>query len=258
MNYQNFDRQMSEDGWAIFKNVLPKEFCERLRNDIARHVVRCGELQIKAGIPGAPDGTAHHTVGFGDSLDEFLEKDFLANYITRFFGGPYILHAFNPIINFPGKHNYVQRIHNDAHMNTSKFCMQLNLLVMVDEFTLQNGATHILSGSQLDAVPPPEQLFFQEAERITGPQGSIVIFDSRLWHAAGKNHSAYPRSALTMSLCRPFLKPQMDYARMLGVEYGATLSKEMRQLLGYNARVPTSLDEWYQPAGYRMYHSNQG
>lgn len=258
MNYQEFDRQISEAGWVIFQNVLSQEFCERLRNDIVLHVARCGELQIKAGIPGAPDGTAHHTVGFGDSLDEFLEKGCLANYITHFFGGPYILHALNPIINFPGGRNYVQQIHNDAHINTSTFRMQLNLLIMVDDFTLNNGATYVMSGSQFASTPPPESLFYQEAERITGPQGSIVMFDSRLWHAAGENNSNQPRSALTMSLCRPFLKPQMDYARMLGEEYGSMLSKEMRQLLGYNARVPTNLEEWYQPASSRMYHSSQG
>ena len=258
MDYKYFDHQMSMQGWVVFENILPKEFCDRLRDDVARHVARCGELQVKAGIPGAPDGTAHHAVGFGDSLDEFLEKGFLADYIEHFFGGLYILHALNPIINYPEKHNYVQRIHNDAHINTSEFRMQLNLLVMVDEFTLENGATHIISGSQFEAAPPPESLFYQQAERLIGPQGSIVIFDSRLWHAAGKNYSANPRAALTMSLCRPFIKPQMDYARMLGPEYGATLSKEMRQLLGYNARVPTNLHEWYQPEKSRMYYSNQG
>jgi hypothetical protein len=29
-------------------------------------------------------------------------------------------------------------------------------------------------------------------------------------------------------------------------------------VLGYNARVPATLDEWYQPPERRMYRSDQG
>ncbi len=255
---KDFDYEMSVRGWTIFPGVVSEDLCNRMRDDISQHVGRCGDLQLKAGISGAPDGTAHHTVGFGDSLDEFLKSGFLANYIEQFFGGPYILHAFNPLINSPGKQNYAHRIHKDVRTHTGSFRMLLNLLVMVDEFTLENGATHILSGSHKDPALPPETFFFRHAERITGAKGSIVFFDSGLWHAAGKNVSALPRTALTMSLSRPFLKPQMDYARYLGDKYGEGLSEELRQLLGYNACVATSLDEWYQPADSRMYHSDQG
>src|SRR5437763_4482101 len=95
--FQDFDYAMNTRGWMIFDAIVPVGLCDRMRIDIAHHVERCGELQIKAGIPGAPDGTAHHTIGYGDSLDEFLEAGFLSDHITRFFGAPYILHAFNPV-----------------------------------------------------------------------------------------------------------------------------------------------------------------
>ena len=88
--------------------------------------------------------------------------------------------------------------------------------------------------------------------------GSIVVFDSNLWHAAGENKTERPRRALTLAFTRPFVKQQLDYPRALGVERAATLSPELRQLLGYNARVPASLDEWYQPPERRMYRRDQG
>ena len=45
---------------------------------------------------------------------------------------------------------------------------------------------------------------------------------------------------------------------MLGYERGESYSPALRQLLGYNARVPTSLDEWYQPPDKRLYKRDQG
>ncbi len=253
-----FDYAMKTRGWMKFDAAVPEELCDRMRGDIAGHVERCGELQRRAGIPGAPDGTAHHTVGYGDSIDEFLEHGFLHDHVTHFFGGPYIMHACNPVTISSGGRNYVHRIHKDMHTHTGGFRMLINMLVMIDAFTLDNGATYILSGSHHEVGPPSEAFFYERAERITGPTGSIVLFDSSVWHAAGENVSGRTRTAMTLSLSRPFLKPQMDYARFLGLEQGAHLSERMRQLLGFHAGVATSLDEWYRPAGLRMYRPDQG
>jgi ectoine hydroxylase-related dioxygenase (phytanoyl-CoA dioxygenase family) len=84
------------------------------------------------------------------------------------------------------------------------------------------------------------------------------VFDSNLWHAAGVNRSARPRRALTLAFTRPFVKQQLDYPRALGYDRGPSFSPALRQLLGYNARVPASLDEWYQPRWKRLYHTDQG
>ena len=132
------------------------------------------------------------------------------------------------------------------------------MLVMVDPFTLQNGATHVLSGSHHSPEPPEEALFHQRSERLVAPAGSIVLFDSNLWHAAGANLSDRPRAALTLSFSRAFVKQQMDYPRFLGEAFGQSVSPRLRQLLGYDAMTPMSYDEWYRPRESRLYHADQG
>ncbi len=84
------------------------------------------------------------------------------------------------------------------------------------------------------------------------------MFNSNLWHAAGVNRSDRPRRALTLAFTRPFVKQQLDYPRALGYDRGDSFSPALRQLLGYNARVPSSLDEWYQPLDKRLYKRDQG
>ena len=105
---------------------------------------------------------------------------------------------------------------------------------------------------------PAEDVFFTSAVRAVAPAGSIVVFDPNRWHAAGINRSDRPRRALTLNFTRPFIKQQLDYPRAIGYERAESLSPALRQLLGYNARVPVSLDEWYQPPEKRLYKRDQG
>ncbi|GJE37493.1 phytanoyl-CoA dioxygenase family protein [Methylobacterium persicinum] len=254
-----FDEQMQRKGWVLFEGVLPESDLGPIREAVLATVEDCGRRQVESGATTAPDGTAHHSVGQYRALDEFLEKGWLDDMVSRYFdGAPYILHAFNPAGIAPAAKSYIQRIHRDVRTFGGDFHFMLNMLVMVDPFTLENGATHVLTGSHRSPSPPPDEVFWADADRLTGPAGSIVLFDSNLWHAAGTNHTDRTRTALTLSFSRAFVKQQMDYPRFLGVEYGEKVSPRMRQLLGYDAMVPLAYDEFYRPASGRLYKANQG
>ncbi len=58
--------------------------------------------------------------------------------------------------------------------------------------------------------------------------------------------------------CKPFIKQQYDYSRALGYEKVGRYSNWLKQVLGYHARTPAALTEWYQPKESRMYRQDQG
>jgi hypothetical protein len=251
--------QIAEKGWVLFESVVPAVDLPAIRDAIVQSVVDCGRRQVASGARTAPDGTSHHAVGQYPALDAFLQRAWLADHVERYFGGaPYILHAFNPAIVAPDSASYLHKIHRDVGTHAGSFRLLLNMLVMVDPFTLENGATHVLSESHKEPGMPSADRFWAQSDRLVGPAGSIVLFDSNLWHAAGANGSRAPRSALTLSFSRPFVKQQMDYPRFLGEAYGRGLSPAMRQLLGYRAMTPTSYDEFYRPRETRLYKDDQG
>ena len=233
-----------------------------MRAAVLDSVADCGWLQVLWGAATVADGTAHHSVGAYPALDRFLEQLPLRDEISAYFGGaPFILHAFNPATVAPDTGSYLHRVHRDVRTHAGGFRLLLNMLVMVDPFTLANGATHVLSGSQVAARSGPlTKPGFPgvRADRLTGPAGSVLLFDSNLWHAAGANTTDRPRSALTLSVRRAFVKQQMDYPRLLGEARGAAMSPWMRQLLGYNAMTPTSFEEFYRPRERRLYQADQG
>lgn len=255
---EEFDFVMQARGWVLFESVVDDELLDRIPQGMAGAYERCREVQTRNGVLESTTGTSHHVVGVRDSLDDFLRRRYLLPYIERYLGGKCILNSYGAFTNEPTDAGYFNAVHRDVRSFNPGPPLMLNLLVMVDEFTLANGATYMLTGSQHVEAKPSDEIFYRYAERLIGPRGSIALFDSRLWHAAGRNTTQRARRILTQTFTRPFYKSQVDYPRFVSAEYAATLDEEMRQLLGFNARMPASLDEWYQPPEKRYYKKDQG
>lgn len=248
---------METDGWMLVESVIDADLVFRLKEDLHRAEGACREIQVRNGIGSHTEGTVHHLLGMGDGFLEFLRRAFLHDSIREFFGGPYILNSFGGVINRKGRSAYVAGIHRDVRRFTTDLKLMLNMLVLLDDFTADNGATWFLPGSHRFSARPSQDEFFANAVRVTGAAGSVVLFDSRLWHAAGENRTDRFRSALTLTFTPPFIKPQYDYPRSLGYDFCEGLPEHLQQVLGYFSRVPETLDEWYQPPEKRFYRPGQ-
>jgi ectoine hydroxylase-related dioxygenase (phytanoyl-CoA dioxygenase family) len=193
------------------------------------------------------EGAAHHILGEGNSLDGFIADPPLWDFIAQHFGGKFILLNMGATLHPPGGSSYVMKPHRDVRSWTRDFPLSLNMLVMLDDFTLENGATLFLLGSHHSEDMPPREVFEAGAKQVEGKAGDILLFDSLVVHAAAPNRSSAKRRALTLCFGRPFMKPAMDWPRFLPRETEAGLTPQARQLLGYDARVPANLDEYYAP-----------
>ena len=252
-------RALEIDGFRLFKDTVGAALLTRLRRDLATVYEKRRAIQKRNGIAGGMEGTCHHLLGERTAMDDFVAALPLDAFIRAFFGGPYILNSFGGFINEAGQSDgYIGAVHRDVRTYTPDFRQMLNMLVMLDDFTPENGATHLLPGSHRTEDKPTERAFFDAAKRAEGNAGDILLFDSRLWHAAGANRTDAPRRALTLTFSRPFFKQQLDYPQFLGDAYAETLTPAVRQILGYDARVPATIEEFYQPPDKRAYKSDQG
>lgn len=258
MDVAEFDRLMDERGWVVFESVVEPGLLQRMTDDIHKAYDICRAIQLKNGIGANTEYTVHHLIGICDSYLEYLDTMPIKPYIERYFGGKYILNSFGGAINSAYSRSYAHNIHRDIRSYSGALPLLLNTLVMFDEFTPENGATFLMPGSHKFAEKPSEEAFYKVAEQATGPKGSILMFDSNVWHAGGDNNTAKQRRSVTPMFCKPYVKPGYDYPRALGYDKGDSFNPELRQILGYNARIPATLEEWYQPPEKRMYKGDQG
>jgi hypothetical protein len=254
-----FQHKMNLDGWFIFDAVVDAGLVERMRQDILSSWERCSRIMKANDVFSDAELTVHHLIGQEQSfLDCLSVMSDLEPYIESYFGGKFILNSFGGAINTPGKTSYAQRVHRDIRTYSADLPLMLNTLVMLDDFTADNGATYLLSGSHKQAEKPDDEEFQRSAVQAIAPSGSILMFNSNVWHAGGNNVSADVRRSVTPMFCKPFVKPQFDYPRAIGYGRRDELSPFLAQVLGYNARIPATLEEWYQPPAKRMYRSDQG
>jgi hypothetical protein len=249
---------LEQDGWTHLPSRLPAELVARLTGELERVYAEQRALQRRNGVGDRTDGTVHHLPCADDVFLELLELEDCHKWLRAYFQNPYILNTYGGVLNLPSRLSYVGGIHRDLRTFSGNVKLMAQLLVMLDDFTEENGATFLLSGSHRSDEKPADEPFFRDAVRAIGSAGSIVMFNSNLWHAAGPNRSDGPRRALTLAFTRPFIKQQLDYPRALGYDRAESFSPVLRQVLGYNARVPVSLDEWYQPVEKRLYQRDQG
>ena len=252
-------RAIRETGWAVMPAVAEPPFVSRLNDALAAMYAKRRAVQRRNGIADGMAGTCHHLLGDGNALDEFVARLPLDGLLRWFFDGSYILNSFGGFTNVAeNAGGYIGRIHRDIRSFASDFRLMINLLVMLDDFTEENGATLMLPGSHRQAEKPDEAAFLAGAVPALGRAGDVLVFDSRTWHRAGTNRTGAPRRALTLTYTRPFFKQQLDYPRYLGDAYGDGVAPAVRKVLGYDARQPATIEEFYQPPERRAYKPDQG
>lgn len=251
-----FLRDMRAQGWSRFDSIVPESELKALRAALDEACAQCREVQLRNGLTNT-EGTAHHVLMFEGPFMDFLTRYDLEAQIEAFFQSKYILNSFGAVVTRKDAASYAMNPHRDVRSFTGEFKLILNLLLMLDDFTLENGATYLLSGSHTRPDRPSPEVFARDAYRLTGKAGTICLFDANLWHAAGRNQTDAPRRAITLTFSKGLVKPQFDYIRFFGEQRVAKMEPRLRQMLGWDARVPASLEEWYQPVETRFYKPGQ-
>lgn len=251
------DALIASRGWALFANVISSQMLERLRRDSERLYALRREAQIRAGMTANMEGLAHHALGENSSFDDFVADLPLYGEIERYFAGKCILLNFGATLHPPGVSAYTLKPHRDVRSFSNGYRLSLNMLVMLDDFTVENGATLLLDGSHRVEAQPDRESFERHAKHVVGRAGDILLFDSLLVHSGAPNRSSALRRALTLCFGRPFMKPHMDWPRFLPQKLERDLTPCARQLLGYDARVPASLEEYFVPPEQWTFKADQ-
>jgi ectoine hydroxylase-related dioxygenase (phytanoyl-CoA dioxygenase family) len=155
-----------------------------------------------------------------------------------------ILNLQNANINKPGQPHHQTAWHRDLPYQNFVISRPLSLsaLVAIDEFSTKTGATEVLPFSHKTELMPSPEYTRSHACAIEAPAGSVIVFDSMLFHRAGINRSGQPRRAVNHLYTAPILKQQYDFPRALGDR--PDLDSGLTQLLGYTSQVPLDDRDW--------------
>lgn len=178
-------------------------------------------------------------------MDQILGNDFClgsyaANHMQKGATGQRA-HLDYPYSDFNNKLAWVQDPklgqHNTFHMN-------MQTVIMLNDFTLENGATACVPFSQQVVAWPDEEEFERNKVQITGKKGTTMVFVGLLQHAARSNYTDKPRTAILGQYLPKYIRPMedVDFDIPKDSPVRARATKRMQQLLGYHQLHPQSFE----------------
>lgn len=252
-NQDSFIQAILKDGYCLVKNVLDHEMINRLKDQSLE------AINSEAAFHGTTKykhyGIVQSCPMYGGAFLDVLENKNLMNPFDSIIGEGSIIWSYITTCMPPNGDNFSSRIHVDRPWLFENHCECLAGLILLDDFTQQNGGTWLLPGSHNNFEPPSEEFFYKNAIQIEAPAGSVLYFNLRLWHAGGKNQTDKWRHALAIGVVRPYIKQKFDLPNMLKY-YGiddSNLSDYVKLKLGFFSIAPKSLEEFYGVNATRTY-----
>jgi hypothetical protein len=112
------------------------------------------------------------------------------------------------------------------------YAWMVQAAIILEPQTVENGCTLVIPKSHL-SDRYADQDSKDKAIPIESEPGDIVIWDSRLWHSAGANHTEKSRWAILATFSRWWVKQQFDIPRALPQKIYEQLTAEERSVLGF-------------------------
>jgi ectoine hydroxylase-related dioxygenase (phytanoyl-CoA dioxygenase family) len=227
-------------GFCIMPDVLASSRLEATRDALYRAASedRARGREQKFRLDYAHDDTNQRVWNLlsRDPIFADLVEDPLAlGLVKSTIGWPALLGNISANITGPGGGEMV--LHADQIFVPEPWSSEpqgLNVAWCLDDFTEANGATRFAPGShKLNRAPRAE-----DAEVETAPMeaeaGSIVVFESRVWHKTGHNRTADERRAGVFAwYTKPIYRTQENWFLSLRPEIRQFASDDALVLLGY-------------------------
>lgn len=250
-------------GAAIVTDVLSSDLIERIRAAMYMAQGRTLEEVGKERLDRAREvGVMRVMMGYDPVFVELLQLPEILAVVDNTVSETAVMHLQNGLIlpPFDGTASDVLQytFHMDFPRYMEGYMASVNTMLAIDEFTAVNGGTLVVPGTHQRPGRPGQRFLEAASVAVECPAGSMFVFDSTLWHAAGRNMTDRDRLAINHMFTRSFFKQQIDYVRALGDDFVLSQPPRTQQLLGWYTRVVTSSDEYYRPTEERLYRAGQG
>lgn len=158
---------------------------------------------------------------------------------NRVIPGRYRLSAFHARTLHPGAS--AQELHVDIPRTSDAWPM-LGVIVMIDDFRADNGATRFVPGSHhrvdvLESVRVDRVVAHPGEVLACGPAGSVILFDASTWHGHTANTSPIPRRSLQVTYIPRAGRAATDFVARMQPETLARLSPVARYLVGIESAI---------------------
>jgi ectoine hydroxylase-related dioxygenase (phytanoyl-CoA dioxygenase family) len=232
---------LREFGVCVMPDVLPPDVLARARTAIyaaADDDRRQGRQQHGFGLDlDAGNVRVWNLLNRNPVFAELAEHPLALQIVRACIGWPALLSNISGNITGPGAAAGV--LHADQIFVPEPWPalpQGCNVAWCIDDFTSDNGATEVVVGSHHWHRPPTAADAEVQLCKVEASAGSILAFESRIWHRSGANTSGdRQRAAVFPFYSTPIYRPQENWFLSLTPEVVARASPTLLTLLAYHS-----------------------
>jgi ectoine hydroxylase-related dioxygenase (phytanoyl-CoA dioxygenase family) len=233
-------------GFGALPSLLAGEVVDELNlimDDI--YARQCAEVGGEAALASMNDADlARCLLAYSDAYMALATHATLTGLARAMLGENVVLLMQNGVINRPGRRQFQTNWHRDLNYQhwVSTKPLAMSALVCLEDFNLETGGTAFLPGSHLIEPFPSEAIVAKSEVTPTLPRGSVIVFNSMVFHRSGINRSKRIRRAVNHVIGAPILAQQVDIPAMLDRE--APTDAWLAGYLGYRWNPPRDVAAW--------------
>lgn len=237
--------EIKNDGFTIIENVLSEDELKNYREKIDEvYKIQENEFGLEKLTAIKEKNMCRMPLKYDDYFINIATKKIVLDVVEKFLGQFYILNLQNAIINNPNEKHHQSSWHRDLPYQNYVISnpLSINALFCIDDFSVETGGTIVVPYTHKTEILPSDRYIKKHAVTAVAKAGSVIIFDSMLFHKAGYNSSNIIRRAVNHQYQIPLLKQFYDFPKALKGKF--LNDKFLAQLLGYTSQVPLDDVVW--------------
>lgn len=238
MNREGYKKFYS-NGYQVFSGVIEKELARKYKTKLAevyrQQLLEFGTENIEA---IGEENIVRSPFLYDPSFQDVFYNSFAKRVVKDILGEHAILSLQNGIIVSGNKDHHQSFYHRDIiHQTfTSSRPLAINLYFCLDDYNQHNGGTTFIPESH------KREGFLCDSEETPNVEGgSVILFDSMIFHKAGTNNTETTRCGINNMYTLPFLKQQINYPFCLKEK---TSDPQLNRLLGFDSKEHLGVDEF--------------
>jgi ectoine hydroxylase-related dioxygenase (phytanoyl-CoA dioxygenase family) len=222
------------DGFVVLSEIIPKPQVLALTEALLRVEAEHGFGYAKTSFEGLKTVRINNLLVHDELFWTVPLQPEVLTLAELLLDRELLLSSFCSLTLGPGQE--AQPLHEDTQqipLPRPRAPLAINAMWALSDFTEDNGATHIVPGSHKRPNSPPYGADI-ETVRATMKAGSVMLFDSALWHKGGANTTSMRRYALSCYYCAGWLRQQENMQLGVPAEVARRLPRRLQELCGYS------------------------
>lgn len=226
--------RIREDGYTVLERVVAPQLVEDLKAAVERIERDHSLATAKTSFEGYKTLRVNNLLTYDDVFWEVPLHEAVLPVVEAVLDKECLLSSFCSLVLGPGQE--AQPIHEDTQLiplPRPHIPITINAIWALSDFTATNGATRIVPGShKYDRAPEYGKDY--DTVMATMPAGSVMLFDSALWHGGGANESDARRFAFSCAYCWGWMRQQENLQLGIPRDTAERFPRRLQELCGYS------------------------